>query len=238
MKRRWLALVPALLAGRALRVRLSVGPRRRYWQRQAASGEVLLVALGDSLTQGIGSSRPARSWLGRYRAHLQAVTGRTVRVDNRAVYGARLADLLATQLPLPDDADFVTVCIGSNDAGRTPPDRFADDLRALCRQLPPGTIVGDVPEFQWGPRIAAAAELSAVVRSVVADFPQLELAEVEGHTVGTRILTELAGDFFHPADRGYRRITRAFVAASGPRLVHASAGPLSREQAREGHQAR
>lgn len=213
MRVRWLAWLPVLVVGRAVRVRLTVGPRRRYWQRRGRRGDLRLVALGDSLTQGIGSSRPSTSWLGRFARHVESVGGRSVRIDNRAVYGARIADLIATQLPLPTDADLVTLCIGANDCGRTEPETFRADLRRVCALLPAGSIVGDVPEFQWGSRIADAARFSQIVRDVVAEFPELRLARVEFHTAGTRILTELAGDFFHPADRGYRRIAAAFIDA-------------------------
>jgi acyl-CoA thioesterase-1 len=201
---RWLALVPAGIVVRALHVRLSVAPRARYWRTRALAGDFRLV----------GSSRPTTSWLGRFTTHLEASTGRTVRIDNRAVYGARIADVIARQLPLPVDADLVTLCIGANDAGRTPPDQFRAELRLVCGHLPAGSIVGDVPEFQWGPRVEAAAQLSAIVREVVAEFPELVLAEVEAHTIGTKILTELAGDFFHPGDAGYRRIASAFIDVS------------------------
>lgn len=221
---RWLAWIPLVVIARALRVRLTVGPRRRYWQRRGRQGDFLLVALGDSLTQGIGSSRPAHSWLGRFVTHLESTTRRRVRIDNRAVYGARIADLIANQLPVPADADLVTMCIGANDCGRTDPETFRADLRRVCGQLPAGSIVGDVPEFQWGPRIAAAAELSQVVREVVAEFPALVLARVEFHTTGTRILTELAGDFFHPGDSGYRRIAAAFVTAYDGSVARAIGG--------------
>ena len=238
VKLRWLAAVPLLVVGRALRVRLSVGGRRRYWQdryqpdrrsppdrqrpgaRSAAgpddSGctELFVLALGDSLTQGIGSSRPATSWLALFAAHLQVTTGRTVRLHNRAVYGARVAQVLAEQLPPAPEVDLVVLCIGANDAGRTPPAEFRQSLRAICDQLPVGSIVGDVPEFQWGSRVAAAAELAAIVRAVVAEYPGLVLAQVERFTADTRIATDLAGDFFHPNNRGYRRIAQAFIQAS------------------------
>jgi lysophospholipase L1-like esterase len=213
MSKRWLILPPVLVIARALRVRLSVAPRRRYWAANATGGDVLLVALGDSLTQGIGSSRPGLSWLGRYIEHLRDSTGRAVCAENRAVYGARVADVLRDQLPLPVLLDQVVLCIGANDAGRTSPADFRLRLREVCAQLPEGSIVGDVPEFQWGPRTKAAAELALVVRDVVAEFPGLQLAAVERHTTGARILTELAGDFFHPGNRGYARVARAFIEA-------------------------
>ena len=221
MTKRWWAftLVPGLVVARALRVRLTVGPRRRYWAIRASQGDQLLVAVGDSLTQGIGSSRPATSWLARYAVHVETATGRSVRVENRAVYGAKIADLIATQLPLPPDASMIVLCIGANDAGRTSPDEFRRQLRTVCAQLPPGSVVGDVPEFQWGGRVEAAAELAQVVRDVVAEFPEQRLARVESHTAGTKILTELAGDFFHPGDAAYGRIAAAFVeAAVTPRV--------------------
>jgi lysophospholipase L1-like esterase len=199
-------------------VRLSVAPRSRYWRDRAATarGEHLtLVALGDSLTQGIGASRPRTSWLARFVTHLESTRQHRVHIDNRAVYGAKVSDVLIHQLPLPSDTDLVTLCIGANDAGRTPPEAFRAQLRRVCDQLPAGSIVGDVPEFQWGPRIAAAATLSRVAREVVNEYPRLVLAEVERHTTGTKVLTELAGDFFHPGDRGYARIAAAFIEA-GP----------------------
>ncbi len=65
-----------------------------------------------------------------------------------------------------------------------------------------------------GPKGSDAAELSEVAREVVTDFPDLRLARVERATAGTRILTELAGDFFHPGDRGHARIAGAFIAAA------------------------
>ena len=216
MRLAWLGVAPVAVVFEALRVRLSVQPRRRYWQTRLGHGDLLLVTLGDSLTQGIGASSPDGSWVGRFAVHLQQQSGRSIRVDNRAFYGAKVADVLARQLPVPADAEVVTLCIGSNDAGRTSVEEFRRRLRQVCAALPAGAIVGDVPEFQWGPRVSDAATLSAVVREVVAEFPDLVLAPVEQATTGTRILTELAGDFFHPGDRGYARVASAFLSAASP----------------------
>jgi lysophospholipase L1-like esterase len=219
MKRRWpvlLAALPIVVGLRAVRVLLSVNGRRRYWQTRSAQGDFFLVALGDSLTQGIGSSRPATSWLGRYVTFVEAQTGRHVRLNNRATYGAKIADLLADQLPLPEGTDLVTMCIGANDAGRTHPDEFRALLRSACEQLPNGSIVGDVPEFQWGPRIRPAEQLAEIVREVVAEFPTLRLAEVEKETTGTRIFGGMAGDFFHPNNASYQNIATAFMNAGPP----------------------
>lgn len=213
MRLSWVAVLPAALVVEALRVRLSVQPRRRYWQTRLGEGEVVVVALGDSLTQGIGASRPDSSWLGRFVAHLER-GGRRCRVDNRAAYGARVADVLRRQLPVPADAELVTLCIGANDAGRTPPGAVpAAPAAGVCR-TPRRRHRRRCSGVQWGPRVSDAAELSEVAREVVTEFPDLRLARVERATAGTRILTELAGDFFHPGDRGHARIAGAFIAAA------------------------
>ena len=142
MTRRWLAVLAAFVAVRALRVRLSAGSRRRYWH------------------------------LGLFIAHLHAATGTMVRTENRAVYGARVADVISTHLPLPARVDRVVLRIGANDAGRTPADQFCASLREVCALLPASSIVGDVPEFQSGPRAEEDAELvyrlvMSVVRSII-----------------------------------------------------------------------
>lgn len=217
MRARWLLLIPAAIVAlivRGVLVQLTVGARRAYWSSRLTGDGPLVVALGDSLTQGIGSSRPSTSWLALFADRLEQQWRTTVRLNNRSVYGAKLADLIEHQLPLPADAALVTMCIGSNDAGRTDPAEFAAALRTVCAQLPAGSIVGDVPKFQKGPRVPKAAELSRIVREVVAEYPQLILAEVERHTRDTRILTDLAGDYFHPNDSGYRHIAQAFIEAS------------------------
>lgn len=210
---RWLLLPPALVLARVFRVRLSVGPRLRFWARADTGNGVLVVTLGDSLTQGIGSSRPATSWLGLFAIHIVGVTGKPVRIDNRARYGDRISDVVVDQLPVPVSADVVTLCVGANDAGRTDPKEFGSMLRHVCERLPAGALVGDVPAFQWGPRVEAAAELAGVVREVVAEFPDLLLVEVERATTGASVLRDLAGDFFHPGDPAYRWIADAFIAA-------------------------
>jgi acyl-CoA thioesterase-1 len=219
LKARWL-LTPALIVGglaalaaRALAVQRTAGPRQVYWRGQATGSGPLLVALGDSLTQGTGSSGPSTSWVGLFRAELEQRWGTPVRVDNRAVYGAKLADLVANQLPVPADAALVVMCIGSNDAGRTSVEEFRTEFGKVCAQLPAGSIVGDVPEFQWGPRVPAAAAFSQVVRDVLADYPDLIHAELEKHTHKMNLLREFAPDFFHPNDAGYRRVAAAFVDA-------------------------
>ncbi|MDQ3151126.1 MAG: SGNH/GDSL hydrolase family protein, partial [Actinomycetota bacterium] len=81
-----LAVVLAVVGG-AVTVQLvrwwpvyrNVAPYRRYWLRRAEEpGELRYVALGDSLTQGIGASRPERGYVGLIADALAQRTGRTV----------------------------------------------------------------------------------------------------------------------------------------------------------------
>ena len=189
-----------------------------YWRRRRRSpGRRTLVALGDSLSQGLGSRRPSSSWAGRLASAL-AERGGPVRVVCLGVVGATAADVLRDQLPVAPEFGSDTVvalAVGTNDAAQgVPPETFRADLTALCAALPAGALVADVPDLQRGPVRAAAVELSAVAREVVASFPGLRLVRLEDAT--HRMMPwEVGPDLAHPNALGYRRHGRAFVAALG-----------------------
>jgi acyl-CoA thioesterase I len=216
-----LVAVATVLGGRALLVVLSVAPRAEFWSARAEQpGDLVLVALGDSLSQGIGSSSPETSFVSVLADDLAARTGSTVRVVNLSVSGATTAELAEEQLPrferllarLADDGasvGLVTVCIGSNDVGRTTPEEYRAHLARVLDALPPGTYVTDVPDFNGGPRVEAAAELSAVAREEVLARPHLVLVPLERYTADQG-LDDYAADYFHPSDSGYERYVRAF----------------------------
>jgi acyl-CoA thioesterase-1 len=191
-------------------------------RRRRSPGELLLVALGDSLAQGMGSIRPERSWAGRLAEEVEARTGRRVRVLCLGVVGAGVADVLADQVPqVPEAArrgepgTLIALEVGTNDAsGGTDPERFRRLLTRLCATLPAGSLVGDVPDLKYGRNRAAGARLAAVAREVVAARPDLRLARVEAATRGL-IPWECGPDLAHPNALGYRRMARAFTAALG-----------------------
>lgn len=228
-----LAAVAVVLAVRALLVVLSIGPRAEYWQERAEQpGEVVQVALGDSLSQGIGSSRPETSFVNVLSEDLRRRTGSSVRVVNLAVTGATTKQLVDEQLPrlraLLDrlaaegtPVALVTLAVGANDAGRTPPAEFRRQLGTVLDAVPAGTLVADVPDFNGGPRLDDAAALSQVVRDEVAARPDLVLVRLEDATARLT-LADYAADFFHPSDTGYRRYVAAFreaLDAAGVALV-------------------
>ncbi len=216
-----LLAVVAVLAARALLVVASIDPRADYWaQRAQQPGDVAYLALGDSLSQGIGSSSPETSFVAVLADDLAEREDADVRVVNLSVTGATTAELVRDQLPALErtlaeleqagtPVGLVTLCIGANDAGTTTPEDYRRDLGTVLDALPPGSYVSDVPDFNGGPRQEPAAELAAVAREEVAARPDLVLVPLEAAT-GEQSVTEYAADFFHPSDEGYLRYVDVF----------------------------
>lgn len=166
------------------------------------------LALGDSLTQGVGASRKDAGWVGQL-AKRMADTHRDLNVINLSATGARVGDVLRQQVPAleligvrPDD--LVTVMAGSNDlfGSRARRDLLPETFRKLIDRLPRGSVVATLPHpsraaTQVNDDIDAAADSG---RIVMADL------RVTGPTSwrGRR-----AGDFFHPNDAGYAAIATA-----------------------------
>ena len=194
-----------------------------YWRRRGRSpGGFLLVALGDSLAQGMGAMHPEDSWAGRLAAHLERTRGEPVRVLVLGTCGATADDVARDQLPqvpaaaLRGDADtLVALAVGTNDATSTDPEAYRRTLASLCAALPPGSLVADVPDFQRGPDRPAGARLAAIAREVVAAHTGLRPVHLEEATRRLVPPVELGPDLAHPSGVGYRRFGRAFAAALG-----------------------
>lgn len=107
--------------------------------------EGLYVALGDSISEGIGASAPPKSWVRLYFNHLASSGSGVTRLENLAFRGHTTTDLRTSRLPravsIIDDTDDtlrVTINIGVNDACPTPSDPqcpVADNLRAILTTL-------------------------------------------------------------------------------------------------------
>ncbi|MGK3207921.1 SGNH/GDSL hydrolase family protein [Amycolatopsis sp. MEPSY49] len=190
------------------RVRAQKEPFARAWEEAGraalASGRPLWVALGDSMTQGIGADTVAGGWVPQLNARL----GAPFAVLNLSASGARVADVLEDQLPrLPAQAALVTVLVGANDMlTRSRRHGVADRFARLLAELPPGrSVVATLPR-----RTAAAREVNALIDTAAAQG-RVRVADLRGPALGP-IRGTLADDWFHPNEVGYARIAGLFEA--------------------------
>jgi lysophospholipase L1-like esterase len=211
------------------RLAASIPVNSRYWrERKEEPGELLYVAIGDSAAQGIGASRPQHSYVGFIAEHIAAVTGRTVRVANLAISGGTVRMAIDFELGHARhlSPDVVTVSIGANDIagfdGRgLDEERFGRDIRQLLDGLPAHAIVADLPSFYVGP---SERQVQAANRILRDEVTARNLTLVPLYSATKRqglwgILTQFAGDLFHPNDRGYRVWAAAFYSAVDARLT-------------------
>ena len=176
------------------------------------SGLPLVVALGDSLAQGIGASSVDAGYVGRLAGDFAGRVG----IVNLSKSGAKIADVLDRQLGILAGLGVspiaVTCTVGSNDLLRTVslsgPSRA---VRRLITELPEQSIMATLPD--QGSMMAR--RLSGVIRSEVA-ARGLALADVSAEMNGWRGKT--APDGFHPNDKGYDAWVRAFTPALASRL--------------------
>jgi lysophospholipase L1-like esterase len=195
----------------------------RYAQQWHDANQVALArpgrrwyVLGDSMSQGIGATAFDRGWVDQLAARLEG-DGTPVVVVNLSASGARVPDVLDTQLPVltalgvrPDD--LVTVLIGSNDlmsgAHRaTLPAAF----ERLVATLPNGSVVATMPQ----PR--AAARASNAVLAAAAARGAISLVEMRSSGLSSW-RGRLAADHFHPNELGYAGIADAFHGPVARRL--------------------
>lgn len=193
---RFIAVASRLVRG-VRDVQDQVLPYAESWQEHnrvaLESDGPLWVALGDSMTQGIGASAYDRGWtagLAELLPHHRLV--------NLSVTGGLVTDLLERQLPamqsLGITPDLVTVMVGSNDLlNRRVRSALPDQLATLLARLPAGAVVATQPEVRRGAAAFNHQVLSAA-HLVPAEFRDPRLRSWKGR---------VAADRFHPNDVGY-----------------------------------
>lgn len=192
-------------------VAAQVEPYSQAWLQHneaARQGEEpLWVALGDSLSQGIGASTWETGWLPTAARDLAAL-GRPYRVVNLSTSGATTHDVLHRQLLLLQGLDqepaLVTLLVGANDIlSRKRRPGLVDRWAAILAQLPDRAVVALMPQ---------PVPLAWRVNELIA----AEAREAHVHPVNVRPAARpwrghRAADLFHPNDRGYRRIADVFL---------------------------
>ncbi|MDL2341571.1 MAG: SGNH/GDSL hydrolase family protein [Patescibacteria group bacterium] len=196
-----------------LQLRSSLTSNATYWHNlQSQPGELTYIALGDSAAQGIGASRPNNGYVGLVAARLATKTGKTIRVVNLSVSGAKIQDVIQQQIPqlAGYKPDFVTIEIGANDLVSFNATDFKNSYRQLAPLLPRGTVVANMPNF--GGRIKRVMAVQAA-NKIVADTAaahNLPMADLHTATKSRESPFNYAADFFHPSNRGYRNWADAF----------------------------
>ncbi len=189
-----------------------------YWRDRAHDALTdqdlpTMVVLGDSLSQGIGASSPARSWPHRLALREAELDGNTaMSIVNLSRSGARMSDVVDIQLAALRSLDgpprIVTCTVGSNDLVRgSTPGRSAASLRSLMAELPSQAILATLPANGS----LMAKRLNRIIRAEAADNG-LIVADVDRKLTTWR--GRSAGDRFHPNDLGYEAWYDAFSEAA------------------------
>lgn len=182
-----------------------------YWQteatRPAAKNAVKIVALGDSVSVGVGAYSVRKTLVGRAAAYIKTQTGRAIWVENWGRSGATADELLKQQLPKAAlaEADVILLEIGANDSRRRTPKQFEQAMKEILAKVPPEkTIIADVPGVKNREKYQAVLDrLLGNGQFIRADIALAFSAP--RYSIGVT-----AGDFFHPNNRGYAAWFAAF----------------------------
>ncbi len=224
-------------------LRASVSDYAQWWEQpRGEPGGVVYVALGDSVAQGIGASRPERGYVGLIAERLREVTGRPVQVVNFSRSGARVRDVVEEQLPLLAalHPDLVTVGVGGNDIREYDADQFERDVAGLVAGLPAGTVIADAPYFMHGATQRDAGQAAATVSRLAGQRGLLvaPLQEALRDQGWQAMVTDFAADWFHPNDNGHLAWASAFWQVIGPRPDTRSYSSSSNEHAGDSAEGR
>ncbi|MER6984106.1 SGNH/GDSL hydrolase family protein [Streptomyces carpinensis] len=184
---------------------------------------VRFVALGDSLTEGVGD--PARRGLRGWAALLAGgLAEEPVEFTNLAVRGAQTRDVLERQTPaaLALRPDLVSVVVGVNDVLRCTFDIHAvadrlDRVYAACTGqgavvltacLPdPGNMLG-LPGALAHPLARRQRAVNTVVHELSDRYGAVHLHASEGEWLTDRAMW--SADRLHPGERGHRQFALRF----------------------------
>ncbi|HRH23851.1 MAG TPA: SGNH/GDSL hydrolase family protein [Candidatus Magasanikbacteria bacterium] len=185
-----------------------------------STSQVVYVAIGDSLTSGVGTTAYEMSYPYKLGEKI-AENGSTVILRNYSYPGARTKGIIENVLPLVQEekADIITILLGINDVhGNVSLTDFREQYSQILKEL---TSKSDVTIYTIAlPFIGAPALLSFPyqyyfdwrTRKFNRVIEQLS-AETHVHFIDLYSPTEklfkekgfhYSADFFHPSEEGYR----------------------------------
>jgi len=173
--------------------------------------EKILLAYGDSITQGYDAVRPEMRYASILADMLSA--DEINKGIGGEIFAPELAKLADTQTP-----DYVTVAYGTNDWGKVTPERFLENAAsfylALSEKYPDAKIFAVTPIWRadhtekrpFGP----FAKIADLIGEAVKDLPNVNLISGFDLVPESR---ELFGDLrLHPNDRGFEYYARSLYA--------------------------
>ncbi len=188
-----------------------------------------VIVLGDSSAAGMGAEHPHETVGGIVASGVAALTGRPVRLTNRAVVGAESSDLerqLACALEEVAHPGVVLVLVGANDVThrieRSAAVRSLEQVVRRSRALGCEVVVGTCPDLgtivpirqplrwllqRWS-RDLAAAQTVAVVE---AGGRTVSLGDLIGPEFASFPHELFSKDGFHPSAAGYARVAAALL---------------------------
>ncbi|MDB5186426.1 MAG: hydrolase family protein [Candidatus Saccharibacteria bacterium] len=199
----------------------NVKPLKNYWNQRASlpvpENALWYVVLGDSAAQGVGSTNPEHSYVGRIADALAQKTGRPVHVVNLSISGAKSRVVIDYDLPLFRQLDLpadcvVTLEIGGNNVAAFNEVTFRSEMDQIMSELPPQTVVADVPYFGGSilkSREPIAVNAGMIVHEVAAKH-NLTVAPLHKFTFENDNWRVYSGDRFHPSNYGYHNWFKAF----------------------------
>ncbi|MCF2128761.1 SGNH/GDSL hydrolase family protein [Strepomyces sp. STD 3.1] len=196
------------------------------------------VALGDSLTEGVGDP-VEHGWRGWAALLATGLAEQPVLFTNLARSGAQTVDVAERQLPagLALHPDLVSVVVGVNDTLRRTFDLGAvaarlDTVYAACTGrgallltacLPdPGTMLG-LPDALARPLARRQRAVNAVVHALSDRYGAVHLHACEGGWTTDRSMWSV--DRLHPGERGHRQLALRFHALLAERGVATGPAP-------------
>jgi lysophospholipase L1-like esterase len=152
-----------------------------------ATGEIRYLALGDSLTAGIGASDPDTGSFAAKLSERWRTAGCKVELKNVGISGYTAAQVITDQLPeiAPFKPTFITFQSGANDiANKIPPDAYRRDVRAVIDAAKrSGARVVILLQNEWfrapdGPSYGGTAEKRAAYDTIMIEEVKAGGAEI------------------------------------------------------------
>lgn len=218
-------VIVSIISFFVVRAYIVVGPQvenyKAYWDQRATelpNAPRRYIALGDSAAQSVGASDPELGYVGLIASEINVGLDQDLQVINLSKSGARLQDVIDTQLPAlknlePSQDDVITIEIGANDMGSYSESSFREDMNSIMSQLPPQTVISTMPYFGGGIKRgneSNAFRASAQVRELAKEY-DLRVAELYEITRKNDSWRNYAADFFHPSDRAYKFWAQSFM---------------------------